>query len=180
MLSALKPVRATLRHFSNLLLAIHRLLLWFSIVILKYEPPHDKTNKVSVHPAKTSTQSDQNMPGWSESSLSAWKKLGSLATHWAHSEHSDQNGSSLGAQPHCWFCHEAAHICLFSCFCLLCVGSTLLVLRLCLVIMMSSLVFVFHSIVSIPDHWHFIYILNGDLNTFAVLSRSYLVAAGSF
>ena len=25
-------------------------------------------------------------PVWSESSLSAWRKLGSLATHWAHSE----------------------------------------------------------------------------------------------
>ena len=31
-------------------------------------------------------------PVWSESSLSAWRKLGSLATHWAHSEGSDQTG----------------------------------------------------------------------------------------
>ena len=31
-------------------------------------------------------------PGWSESSLSAWRKLGSLATHWAHSKDSDQTG----------------------------------------------------------------------------------------
>ena len=29
-------------------------------------------------------------PVWSESLLSAWRKLGSLATHWAHSEDSDQ------------------------------------------------------------------------------------------
>ena len=29
---------------------------------------------------------------WSESSLSTWRKLGSLATHWAHSEDSDQTG----------------------------------------------------------------------------------------
>ena len=29
---------------------------------------------------------------WSESSLSAWRKLGSLATHWAHSEDSAQTG----------------------------------------------------------------------------------------
>ena len=28
-------------------------------------------------------------PVWSESSLSAWRKLGSLASHWAHSEDSD-------------------------------------------------------------------------------------------
>ena len=31
-------------------------------------------------------------PVWSESLLSAWRKLGSLATHWAHSEDSDQTG----------------------------------------------------------------------------------------
>ena len=29
---------------------------------------------------------------WSESSLSAWRNLGSLATHWVHSEDSDQTG----------------------------------------------------------------------------------------
>ena len=29
---------------------------------------------------------------WSESSLSAWRKFGSLATHWVHSEDSDQTG----------------------------------------------------------------------------------------
>ena len=29
-------------------------------------------------------------PDWSESSLSAWRNLGSLATHWAHSKDSDQ------------------------------------------------------------------------------------------
>ena len=28
-------------------------------------------------------------PVWSESSLSAWRKFGSLATHWVHSEDSD-------------------------------------------------------------------------------------------
>ena len=31
-------------------------------------------------------------PVWSESSLSVWRKLGSLATHWAPSEDSDQTG----------------------------------------------------------------------------------------
>ena len=31
-------------------------------------------------------------PVWSEFSLSAWRKLGSWATHWAHSEDSDQTG----------------------------------------------------------------------------------------
>ena len=34
-------------------------------------------------------------PVWSESSLSAWRRLGSLATHWADSEDSDQTGRML-------------------------------------------------------------------------------------
>ena len=58
-----------------------------------HEPQHDKTNKMAVRPAKTrisweSAQSDQ-------SSLSAWRTLGFLATHWAHSEYSDQADLSL-------------------------------------------------------------------------------------
>ena len=40
-----------------------------------------------MRPAKT-----QIRPVWSESSLSAWRNLGSLATHRAHSEDSDQTG----------------------------------------------------------------------------------------
>ena len=45
-----------------------------------YEPRHDKTNKMSVHPVKTQMNLGIH-PVWSESSLSAWRKLGSLATH---------------------------------------------------------------------------------------------------
>ena len=56
-----------------------------------HEPRHDKTNKMSVSPAKTQ-MSLGIRPVWSESSLPAWRKLGSLATHWAHSEDSDQTG----------------------------------------------------------------------------------------
>ena len=56
-----------------------------------YEPPRDKTNNVAVRPAKTQI-SLAIRPVWSVSSLSAWRKLGSLATHWAHSEDSDQTG----------------------------------------------------------------------------------------
>ena len=45
---------------------------------------------------------------WSESSLSPWRNIKSLATHWAHSEDSE---SSLGAHwSFCWFCHVAAHV----------------------------------------------------------------------
>ena len=40
---------------------------------------------MSVRPAKTQISLGIR-PVWSESSLSAWRKLGSLATHWAHSE----------------------------------------------------------------------------------------------
>ena len=32
------------------------------------------------------------LPVWSKSSLSTWRKIGSLATHWAHSKDSDQTG----------------------------------------------------------------------------------------
>ena len=54
-----------------------------------YKPPRDKTNKVSVRPANTQISLGIR-PVWSESSLSAWRNLGPLATHWAHSEDSDQ------------------------------------------------------------------------------------------
>ena len=56
-----------------------------------FEPLRDKTNKVSVRPAKTQISLGIRQV-WSESSLSAWRKLGSLDTHWAHSEDSDQTG----------------------------------------------------------------------------------------
>ena len=55
------------------------------------EPPHDKTNKMTVRPVKTQISLDIR-PVWSESWLSAYRKLGSLATHWEHSEDSDQTG----------------------------------------------------------------------------------------
>ena len=56
-----------------------------------FEPRHDKTNKMAVRPAKTQISLGIR-PVWSECSLFAWRKLGSLATHWAHSEDSDQTG----------------------------------------------------------------------------------------
>ena len=46
---------------------------------------------MSVRPAKTQISLGIR-PVWSESSLSAWRKLESLATHWAHSENCDQTG----------------------------------------------------------------------------------------
>ena len=49
-----------------------------------FKPPHDKTNNVVVRWAKTQISLGIR-PVWSESSLAACRKLGSLATHWAHS-----------------------------------------------------------------------------------------------
>ena len=74
------------------------------------EPPHDKTNKMTVHPAKTQISLGIR-PVWSESSLcTQWvdrdpcflhadsKNLsGWLSLHWAHT-------------PFFWFCHEAAQL----------------------------------------------------------------------
>ena len=50
---------------------------------------------------------------WSESSLSAWRNIGSSAAHWAHREdwsdwvYAQADLSLRWAQkPFCWFCHE--------------------------------------------------------------------------
>ena len=48
-----------------------------------------KPAKWLVRPVKTQLSLGIR-PVWSESSLSAWRKLGSLTTHWAHSEDSDR------------------------------------------------------------------------------------------
>ena len=50
-----------------------------------------KPTKWHVRPAKTQISLGIR-PVWQESSLSAWRKLGSLAAHWVHSEDSDQTG----------------------------------------------------------------------------------------
>ena len=70
---------------------------------------------MSVRPAKTQISLGIR-PVWSESSLSAWRKLGSWATHKAHSEDSDQTGRMprliwvfAGRTLIFWFCHVAAH-----------------------------------------------------------------------
>ena len=55
---------------------------------LQYEQEHDKPTKWHVRPAKTQISLGIR-PVWSESSLSAWRTLGSLATHWAQSGDSD-------------------------------------------------------------------------------------------
>ena len=63
-----------------------------------------KPTKWHACPAKTQI-SLSICPDWSVSSLSTWRKLGSLATRWAHRQVSDQTRQ----MPFCWFCHEVAH-----------------------------------------------------------------------
>ena len=53
-----------------------------TIQIWIFQPPYDKTNKWHVRPAKTQISLGIR-PVLSESSLSAWRQLGSLATGWA-------------------------------------------------------------------------------------------------
>ena len=66
--------------------------IWlYNISCTTFESWHDKTSNVVVCPAKTQISLGIR-PVWSESSLCAWGNLGSLATHWAHSEDSDQTG----------------------------------------------------------------------------------------
>ena len=50
-----------------------------------------KPTKWHVRPAKTQISLGIRLV-WSESSLSAWRRLWSLATNWTHSEDSDQTG----------------------------------------------------------------------------------------
>ena len=79
------------------------------------EPRHDKTSRMTVRPAKTQISLGIS-PVWSVSSLSAWRKPGILATHWAHSKDSDQTGRMTrliwvfaGRTLIFWFCHVTAH-----------------------------------------------------------------------
>ena len=85
---------------------IYRSRLWD---ISLHEPPHDKTNKMTVRPAKTQI-SRCIRPVWSESLLCAqWvakdqsflhADWADLSLRWAH-------------MTFCWFCHEAAQLWLF-------------------------------------------------------------------
>ena len=86
--SVFSPI-GVLYHFSKKLMPLISMFLrWFE---KKNELRHDKTNKMSVRPAKTQISLGIR-PVWSESSLSAWRNLGSLATQWVHSEDADQTG----------------------------------------------------------------------------------------
>ena len=82
-----------------------------------------QNQQIDMHPEKTQISLDI-CPVWSESSLSTWKQLRSLAVHWAHSKDSDQTGWMPRLQADlslhwahrsfCWFCYEVAHFCFIS------------------------------------------------------------------
>ena len=55
------------------------------------EPPHDKANKMTVHPAKTQISMGIR-PVWSESSLCAQRVAKDLSFLHADNEDSDQTG----------------------------------------------------------------------------------------
>ena len=65
---------------------------WNSLSHLMTKPTIWLCAQRRLRSAWASAQSDQIRPVWSESSLSTWRNLGSLPTHWAHSEDSDQTG----------------------------------------------------------------------------------------
>ena len=81
--------------------------LSFQQNILQIESAYDKTNKMVCAPNEDSV--------WSESSMSVWRKLDSLATTsaqwWLWSDWADaQADLSLrwAHMPFCWFCHALA------------------------------------------------------------------------
>ena len=88
-------------------------LVKYEKLSLNYHMSHLMTKPTKWHVRPVKTQISLGIcPVWTESSLSAWRKLGSLATLCAHSEDSDQTGRSLrwAHMPLCWFCHEEVHI----------------------------------------------------------------------
>ena len=75
--------------FGYMLLFWKRMSICFANSVEEpFEPPHDKTNNMAVRPAKTQIILGIR-PVWSESSLSAWRKVGTLL--WTHSEGSEMS-----------------------------------------------------------------------------------------
>ena len=97
----------------NMLATLIRwIVTWYKMSRLMTKP-----TKWHVRPAKTQISLGIR-PVWSEFSQSAWRKLGSLTTHFAQAKTLIRLGgcpgwseSSLGAQSFWWLSHEAAQIC---------------------------------------------------------------------
>ena len=98
-------------------IAFHLKFYYYYIVFIKNLSCMTKPTQWHVRPAKTQISLGIR-PVWSESSLSAWRKLGSLATHWAHSEDSDQTGRMHRL---IWvFAGRTCHLCWFVVWWLIC------------------------------------------------------------
>ena len=81
---------------THLGLFIIPILLW---VDSTYGLPHDKTNKMTVCPAKTQISLGiRFLHADSEDSDQTGRMPRLICRHWAH-------------MPFCWFCHEAAQLC---------------------------------------------------------------------
>ena len=83
------------------------------------EPPHDKTHRMTVRPAKTQINLGIR-PVWSESSLCAqWVAKDTSFLHVDSEDWSDWGDAQADLSlrwahmPFCWFWHEAAQICSF-------------------------------------------------------------------
>ena len=94
---------------------VPRNALWW-VNICASARQNQQNTKWHVRPAKTLISLGIR-PVWSESSLSTWRKFGSLAIHWAHSEDSDQAGRMpkliclrRAHMPFCRFCRALAHM----------------------------------------------------------------------
>ena len=77
--------------FFSMLYIVSILIYKNNKILITIEPRHDKTNKIHVRTANTQISLGIS-PVWSESSLSAWRSIGSLATQRVHSEDSHQTG----------------------------------------------------------------------------------------
>ena len=67
----------------------------------KFEPQHDKTNKM------TTLSEDSDQPGHSPRLIRVFAVRMKKAWVLSHPLSAQRR---LGAQPHCWFCHIAAHL----------------------------------------------------------------------
>ena len=70
---------------------IFSVLIWILYRNLNLIRLMTKTTKCYLRPAKTQISLGIR-PVWAESSLSAWRNIGSSDTNWAHSENSDRTG----------------------------------------------------------------------------------------
>ena len=89
---------------------------WLKVLLFIWASAMTKPTKLHVRPAKTQISLGIS-PAWSESSLFAWRKLGSLLTIWAHSKDWSDWGDAQTDLSLCWahmsfcrFCHALAHL----------------------------------------------------------------------